>query len=350
MHILNVMLGKKAGGVEQAALDYHRALTGQGHRVTNVTRPGAWADARLDAWGAARLSLPHIAEWDPIAAFRLRRMMARLAPDAVIAHSNRALGLCLAASRGRWPVIAVTHNYSIRRVVKADAVLCITRDLCARVVALGVAPDRVFHIPNMVEIEVPVHGPDAHRPPVIGALGRFVEKKGFDCYIDALGLLRRRGIDFRAILGGKGELGEALHARAVAAGLGDLLAFPGWIEDRDAFYAGIDLFCLPSRHEPFGIVAIEAFAHGVALVSTASEGPREIVDGENGVLVPIDDAPALADAIAALLADDARRQKIAAAGRAAAIECYSMEAGGRRLSDALRRIIPPPRPPGTCSP
>lgn len=338
MHILNVMLGKKAGGVEQAALDYHRALTGQGHRVTNVTRPGAWVDARLDALGAARLSLPHVAEWDPIAAFRLRRMMARLAPDAVIAHSNRALGLCLAASRGRWPVLAVTHNYSIRRVVKADAVLCITRDLCARVADLGVTPARIFHIPNMVEVDVPVNDPAPHRPPVIGTMGRFVEKKGFDLYIDALAQLRQRGIDFRAVLGGKGELGEQLHARAIAYGLGDHLAFPGWIEDRDSFYAGLDIFCLPSRHEPFGIVAIEAFAHGVALVSTASEGPREIVDGTNGLLTPLGDAGALAEAMAGLLADDARRQKTAAAGRAAAVETYSMEAGGQRLSAALAAL------------
>lgn len=339
MHILNVMLGKKAGGVEQAALDYHRALTGQGHRVTNVTRPGAWADARLDALGATRLSLAHVAEWDPIAAFRLRRMMARLAPDAVIAHSNRALGLSLAASRGRWPVLAVTHNYSIRRVVKADAVLCITRDLCARAADLGVPPARIFHIPNMVEVGVPVNDPAPHHPPVIGTMGRFVEKKGFDLYIDALALLRQRGVEFRAILGGKGELGEQLHARAVASGLSDHLAFPGWIEDRDAFYAGLDIFCLPSQHEPFGIVAIEAFAHGVALVSTASEGPREIIDGTNGLLTPLGDAGALAEAMAGLLADDTRRRAIAAAGRRSAVEDYSMAAGGRRLTAALETLL-----------
>ncbi|MFA5120323.1 glycosyltransferase [Zavarzinia sp.] len=339
MHILNVMLGKGAGGVEQAAIDYHRALTGQGHRVTNVTRPGAWVDSRLDALGAERLSLPHLGEWDPLARYRLRRIMRTLAPDAVIAHSNRALGLCTLASRRRWPVVAVTHNYSIRRVVRADAAMCITRDLCARVIALGLPEARVFHIPNMVEVDVPVNGPEAHHPPVIGSMGRFVAKKGFDVMIDALALLRRRGTDFRAVLGGSGEGEAELRARAVAAGLGDSLAFAGWIDDRDRFFAGIDLFCLPSHHEPFGIVAIEAFAHGVALVSTASEGPREIIDGENGILVPLNDAPALAEALAALLANDARRAEVAAAGRRAAVETYSIAAGGRRLSAALSALL-----------
>jgi len=84
-------------------------------------------------------------------------------------------------------------------------------------------------------------------------------------------------------------------------------------------FDGCELFVLPSRHEPFGIVNMEAMASGKAIVATSVGGVPEIVrDGENGMLVPPDDPQALADAINRLLDDDPLRRRLGQAGRARA--------------------------------
>jgi glycosyltransferase involved in cell wall biosynthesis len=75
---------------------------------------------------------------------------------------------------------------------------------------------------------------------------------------------------------------------------------------------------LPSRHEPFGNVMLEAWMHGVPVVATESQGPREIVESDSeAVLVPVDDPPALATAIRSVTGDPERAALLARAGRAA---------------------------------
>src|SRR6202034_4671627 len=102
-------------------------------------------------------------------------------------------------------------------------------------------------------------------------------------------------IPFKAVLAGEGEEEGALRDLAREKGLGEELRFAGWVTDKQAFFDSIDLFCLPSHHEPFGIVLLEAMAQGLPVVATASEGPSEILEaGEPGVLVPTNDAGALA--------------------------------------------------------
>ena len=77
------------------------------------------------------------------------------------------------------------------------------------------------------------------------------------------------------------------------------MRFLGWVEDKRAFFETLDLFCVPSREEPFGIVVLEGMAHGRAVVATAAAGPREIIrDGIDGLLVPPASPPALAAALA----------------------------------------------------
>ena len=78
-----------------------------------------------------------------------------------------------------------------------------------------------------------------------------------------------------------------------------------------------DICVLPSRWEPFGTVMLEAWAAGTPLVAAASQGPAALIeDGGNGLLVPIDDAPALAAAIGRLIADPALEARLIERGRA----------------------------------
>ncbi len=180
---------------------------------------------------------------------------------------------------------------------------------------------------------------------MIGALGRFVPRKGFSDLLDALALLAARGYRFEARIGGSGPEEKALKTLAAHRHLTDQVRFPGWVEDKRAFFGALDLFCVPSREEPFGIVVLEGMAHARATIATDAAGPREIVrDGVDGLIVPRAQPPALADALAMLLDQPERRLALAEAGLATVRDRFALPVVARQLSAALCRIAARKRP------
>ncbi len=337
MHVVDIMLSRKAGGVEQVAVDYCRALQLRGHRVTAITHPRAWANAGLKALNVKEVHFRHLNEWDLTAPIRLRRILKQLKPDIVIAHSNRAVALSVRAVKGVYPIFGMANNYSLRRFAKVDAVFSPTHDMATVLQNIGLPQERIFHIPNMVEMPVRranvVHG----TLPVIGTLGRFVEKKGFHIYLQALKHLRDKGYGFSAVLAGAGKEEENLRQQVKDANMQSIVNFPGWIDDRASFYAGLDIFCLPSLHEPFGIVLLEAFAHGVPVVATDTEGPVDIcVHDQDSLVVPKGDAIKLAEALECLLNEPMRAKELADRAFAKVLAEYSTETVSHRLDTILR--------------
>jgi len=117
-------------------------------------------------------------------------------------------------------------------------------------------------------------------------------------------------------------------------------------------YQAADVFVSPSLSEGFNLVALEAMACGCAVVATAvGEVPHMGRVGEEYLMVPPGDAPALADAAVSLLRDPARRARMAAAGPAVAAR-YDWNRSSEMLLDALSRPDPPapPRPPRPPTP
>ena len=92
--------------------------------------------------------------------------------------------------------------------------------------------------------------------------------------------------------------------------------------DKPVLFASADVYCAPNTHgESFGIVLIEAMAAGTPVVASDLEAFRRVLeDGEAGVLVPVGDSAALADALAGLLLDAPRRDALAAKGSAAVLD------------------------------
>ena len=339
MHIVNLMFSRGSGGIEQAFVDYCEALQARGHRVTAIAAPGAAVLPELGKLGVTVITLKNYGQWDLLASWRLLRLLRRLKPDAAIGHGMRAYTHARRATRGLCPMIGVTHNYSTRRLQSADAVFAITTQLRERVIGQWVEAERVYPIPNMVRCP-PLDQRPWREPPVIGSMGRFVAKKGFSTYVEALAILRTRGVAFTAVLGGDGEEELALQAVAHEKKLGDILRFTGWVEDKAAFFRGVDVFCLPSLHEPFGIVLLEAFAHGVPVVSSDSEGPSDIIaPGIDALMVKKGDATALADALEKLLENPQLADAMAKKAYYKVVEKYDMRAVGSQMESALDSII-----------
>jgi glycosyltransferase involved in cell wall biosynthesis len=162
----------------------------------------------------------------------------------------------------------------------------------------------------------------AGRPYVL-ALGRVVEKKGFDLLLDAFARLdpERHPVDL--VIAGSGGALDGLRQKVADLGTESRVHLVGRLDRQTVTeaMAGATLFVMPSRLEPFGIVILEAWRAGVAVVASNRGGAPEFVnDGEDGVLVDPFDTPALTAALDRLLADPSERTRIAAAGRARVVD------------------------------
>jgi glycosyltransferase involved in cell wall biosynthesis len=114
----------------------------------------------------------------------------------------------------------------------------------------------------------------------------------------------------------------------------------GWVEDMPAFYRACDLVCIPSRAEPFGRTAIEAFAVGTPVVATEVGGLQETVtDGGTGLLVQYGNEESLAIAIVRLLESTGLRRQFAEAARHAAKEKYAEHDYKKRVLHLLARCL-----------
>ena len=153
--------------------------------------------------------------------------------------------------------------------------------------------------------------------PYVLALGRVVDKKGFDLLLAGYAAMDPTDRTADLVIGGTGPALERLEAQAEESGIGDRVHFVGRLsrEQVASAMAGAAVFVMPSRLEPFGIVALEGWRAGTAVIATSRGGAPEFVrDGEDGLLVDPFDTVAVARALGTLLSDGAVRRSIAAAG------------------------------------
>ena len=192
--------------------------------------------------------------------------------------------------------------------------------------------------------------PDLFTPPQAreGAVhfayvGRLVEEKGVDLFLEALAQLPRGG--WRATVLGSGPLEAALRAQAARLGLGGALTFrPPLPSTRmPDFFRSVDVLVLPSRTRPnwkeqFGRVLVEAMACEVAVVGAAS-GEIPHVIGEAGLLFPEGDAAALAAHLRRLLADGSLRRALGRRGRERVLANFTQEQVAARTAAFYRRLM-----------
>jgi glycosyltransferase involved in cell wall biosynthesis len=146
---------------------------------------------------------------------------------------------------------------------------------------------------------------------VLITVGRLIKRKALDGLLMALSKLERG--DVRLLITGEGP--EEKHLRDLSEGLGlsPRVEFLGaiWGERKFQYLAASDIFVLPSVHEGFGLVFLEAMHCGLPVIASSTGGQTDFLkDGETGFLVPVGDVDALAERIARLIEDSALRERI----------------------------------------
>ena len=263
--------------------------------------------------------------WDLESRWRIRHTALSESPAIVQTYMGRATRLThLPRRAGLAHVARLGGFYSVDGYRHADAWVGNTRGICDYLIREGCPSKRVFHIGNFVD--VPPAADAEHRSALRTTLGihegermllcvaRLHPNKGVSVLLDAFRLIDAPGVVLVVV--GDGPLREMLRSHAESIGVLERVRWVGWVADPSPYYAAADLFVCPSVHEPLGNVVLEAWSHRLPVVTTTTDGPSEIAtDGVNAVLVPPDDAAALADTLRGLLtASTATTAALARAG------------------------------------
>lgn len=363
--VLHVITGLRIGGAERLVVTAATGLPRDAFEsaVCCLAERGALAgeveQTGVPVWCVG--SYPGLRH--PLAFWRLWRTIARFRPQIVHTHLQSAnLYGRLAARLAGVPVIVCTeHNVyraKARRYVVVERALARVTDAIVAVSEqvrgflseqLGVAVEAIRMIPNGVAMPAAdparvaalserLDLPDGHV--VVGTVASLTPKKGHAYLVEALALLAARDVPCTLVLAGDGPMRPAIEQLAERLGVSSRVRLLGEAERVADVLELTDIFVLPSLVEGMPLALLEAMRVGRAVVATRVGGVPELVrDGDNGVLVEPADAEALADAIAALAADPARRDHLGDRARATVERDYTEERYVDALAGLYRELL-----------
>jgi len=263
------------------------------------------------------------------------------APVAIVA--SRLVPVVVSLPGGEPDGRFVAHPAVFRHLLRrARGVAACASSLARQAAALepGVVA-RLHVIPNGVAPRVFAEAtPYRHERPYLFAAGRFTRQKGFDVLLDALAhveAVRRGTCDL--LVAGSGPEARALETQARALGIDARVRFVGAMDTARlaSLYRGALAVVVPSRWEGLPLVCLEAMASGRPIVGSRVDGiPDAVADGETGLLVPPEDAAALAGALGALVGDPSRADRMGAAARARAAALFAWPLVAARYLSVLR--------------
>jgi glycosyltransferase involved in cell wall biosynthesis len=309
-----------------------------------------WQELRtlLQLWRIYRRERPDLAHHVAVKPVLYGAMAAALTGVPAVVNALTGLGFIFTSQRRlarllRPPVelaLRVLLNRRGSRVIFQNA-----DDLRALTARQIVDADKARLIRGSgVDVDVFTPSAEPAGVPVVVLPARLLWDKGVGEFVAAARLLRARGISARfALVGDRDAENPAAVPQATldAWHTERVVEFWGWRNDMAQVYRECHIVCLPSYREGFPKVLLEAAACARALVSTDVEGCREAVaHGVSGLLVPVRDAPALADALAQILADPARRAAFGAAARAIVVGELALPVVIARTLAVYAEILP----------
>lgn len=336
MKAVQLLGSAKDGGAETYFLALIEVLQAHGVGQACAIRPHAGRVARLREIGTPVLQAPFGGMFDLFTGGRVKRFARQQDAGVLIAWMNRA---ARHTPRGPWGRIGrLGGYYGLKYYRGFDHLVANTRDIERWIVRRGWPAHKVSYIPNFAapgpgapidraSLDTPAHAP------LLLAMGRLHANKAHDVSIRALAELPGAYL----WIAGSGPLEAELKALAAQVGVAERVRFLGWRDDAPSLYRTADICLFPSRFEPLGNVVIQAWAHGLAVVAAMSDGPAALIRPEqDGILVPINDARALAMAARRLILDEGLRRRLAEAGTGRIREEFSAAGVVAQWRDLLK--------------
>jgi glycosyltransferase involved in cell wall biosynthesis len=370
------------GGQNQVLLTVN-GLRSIGQRAALVAHP----DGELRRRAAEGLDLIPIAprtEMDLSAAWKFSRVIKRLQPDVIHAHDPHGVAMAsLALSIGSaaanrstssrqgasMPALVAArrvdfhlkgNSFSRWKYRQVDCFIAASEAIRQMLLADGVPSERAVTVHEGIDVEHVIAAPAVnvheafwlpHGSPVVGNVAALVPHKGQRYLVDAAHLVVQQMPDARFVILGEGELREHLEKQVHEHHLEKHVLLPGFRTDVLGCIKDFDLFVMSSVTEGLGTSLLDAMACARPIVATSAGGIPEIVeDGVNGLLVPVRDHHALADAIVRALKDADLRQRMGDAGFARVNERFTVERMVAETAGVYARVADRPHVAGTESP
>ena len=173
----------------------------------------------------------------------------------------------------------------------------------------------------------------------IGIVANFRPEKAYDTFLSAVLAMKDTAATVRFIVVGQGPGEAAFRAAVRDANLDRRVTITGYRADASTVMAAFDIFTLTSRHEGLPVSLMEAFALGLPVVATTAGGiPEAVTDQREGLLVPIDDVTAIAEAWSQLADDANLRRTMGHAAREASSD-FDAAVSTREIESLYRRLI-----------
>jgi glycosyltransferase involved in cell wall biosynthesis len=347
--VVHVSTEKGWRGGEQQVKLVTDGLVSRGHQVRVLSPTGAALLADRQAAGIGVEMPLRFGEWD-FAASRLIFQVARqLNADVIHAQTSHAHTLALRAARklgiplvvSRRVDFPVAMNLFSRRKYLDPAVRYIAISHAVKQVLLdgGVSRDKIQVVHSGVDPDRFVQrgvtrdeelarrwGAEPGVPLLVNAAA-LTDHKDQATLLRAAALLKQRGLKFRLVIAGSGELEEDLKRLQHELGLADFVSFPGYVTDLSLLYPGADLFVMSSHLEGLCTSILDAMSAGLPVVATRTGGIPEIIrDGQNGLLAQPRNPESLAAALQRILEEADLRSEFRAAGRHTVLNQFTNDA------------------------
>jgi glycosyltransferase involved in cell wall biosynthesis/GNAT superfamily N-acetyltransferase len=367
-HVLQVIGSSTFGGATRVIMAICRGLQEEGYRVSVLTSD-AKSQAAFASMGVNVIPCRHFTrEIHPVAdAAAIAELIGVCRREGVdVLHTHTSKGGVVgrtAAALLRLPVVHTVHGFSFHDF-SADlerAIFTTIERACARVTARLVLmnadeeklvreegwcpPERIRRIANGIPVPpapAPVSSHQGH--PVLTAVGRLAEQKGYRDLLAAMPRVLAVYPDAKLYIVGDGEQRAVLEAHAKALGLDTAVVFTGFQPDPLAWLERAHVAVSSSLWEGMPIAILEMMAMRRPIVATACRGTRDVLrDGENALLAPCSDPIRLADAILAMLGDESRAAQLADAARYDLVTHYPESRMVDEYVTLIGEVAPMPR-------
>ncbi len=329
MKVVTVLRSLKSGGAERHALQLMKGLRARGHEALYAGPMKGWLGQQLRAEGFDGIDLPLSGLYDLPSVVRLALYARRVGADLIHGHLTRGAWYAgLAARLAGLPNVATAHSDNAgKHFGRADRIIAVSQAVADFLVREGYERSRirmVHHGIADIATRLPAGTREATRrslglkadEPALLMAARIVPAKGHDTALRALAHLVDQPWTLLVAGDHHGDLGPQMQALAQQLGIAGRVRFLGLREDVPALMAAADVLLAPSRREALSLTLLEASACGLPIVATRVGGIGEVVEeGASGFLVAPDDPPALAAALAPLLADAGLRARCGARAR-----------------------------------
>lgn len=352
---VNSQKAEEFGGGEQWMITTGAGLRDRRHRVWIGGRPESRLLLAAGEAGLEVLPLPFHGDFDPSLTLMLRRFLRHEAIDVLVCNFNRDIRVAgLAGRLARTPAVFASHaldsinqkkRYTLPIRWLTDGVITNAESIRRAYVEDYGLPASIVHVVHYgidpSKSIVPAQFPEAQAGRrVILSAGRLSEQKGFDVLIEAASELHKRRNDFVVLIAGDGSLEHRLRTQLAELGLEQTVQLIGFQSPLRPAIAGASVFVLASRYEGMPTVLLEAMSVGTPVVATAVNGVPELIPDERfGLLVPPDDAAALAAALERFLDEPSLARSVADAARDRVLREFTVDGMVDRVESLFERTV-----------